>query len=120
MIGKGAGFADPLHYLPLPEGATRAVIVTPGRGGGRPGGLRDLETGQVASRAVLHGGSGDSGGHGGSGDSGGHGGSGTVAALADQGALETMAELETWPLFFLVGQGVPWPWLCARPPRQRL
>ncbi len=45
---------------------------------------------------------------------------GTVAALADQGALETMAELETWPLFFLVGQGVPWPWLCARPPRQRL
>ncbi len=45
---------------------------------------------------------------------------GTVAALADQGALETMAELETWPLFFLVGQGVPWPWLCARPPRQML
>ncbi len=45
---------------------------------------------------------------------------GTLAALADQGALETMAELETWPLFFLVGQGVPWPWLCARPPRQRL
>ncbi len=45
---------------------------------------------------------------------------GTVAALADQGALETMVELETWPLFFQVGQGVPWPWLCARPPRQRL
>ncbi len=41
VIGKGAGQADPWHYLPLPEGATRAVIVTPGRGGGRPGGLRD-------------------------------------------------------------------------------
>ncbi len=32
----------------------------------------------MASRAVPHGGSGDSGGHGGSGDSGGHGGSGDL------------------------------------------
>ncbi len=54
----------------------------------------------------------------------------TREAMADQGALETMAELETreaeqetWPLFFQVakvGQGAPWPWLWARPPRQRI
>ncbi len=33
VIGKGAGQTDPWHYLALPEGASSAVIVTPGRGG---------------------------------------------------------------------------------------
>ncbi len=37
---------------PLPIGASRAVRHRKGRGGGRSGGLKDLETGQVASRAV--------------------------------------------------------------------
>ncbi len=37
---------------PLPKGASRAVWHRKGRGGGRSGGLKDLETGQVASRAV--------------------------------------------------------------------
>ncbi len=31
---------------------------------------------------------------------------GTREAMADPGTREAMAELETWPLFFQVGQGV--------------
>ncbi len=37
---------------PFPLGASRTVWHRKGRGGGRSGGLKDLETGQVASRAV--------------------------------------------------------------------
>ncbi len=56
---------------PLPVGASRAVTVLPGRGGGCPGGQC-----RAGYWGGLQGGSGDSGGHGGSGDSGGHGGAG--------------------------------------------
>ncbi len=48
---------------------------------------------------------------------------GTREAMADPGTREAMAEQETRPLFFQVakvGQGAPWPWLWARPPRQRI
>ncbi len=40
------------HYPPLPIGASRAVRHRKGREGGHSGGLKDLETGQVTSRAV--------------------------------------------------------------------
>ncbi len=71
VLGEGAGQTDPWHYLPLPEGASCAVIVTPGRGVGA------LEAGDWQRLwGSLQGGSEDSGGHGGSGDSGGHGGTG--------------------------------------------
>ncbi len=48
---------------------------------------------------------------------------GTRETMADPGTREAMAEQETWPLFSQVanvGQGAPWPWLWARPPRQRI
>ncbi len=47
-------------------------------------------------------------------------------AMADPGTREAMADLEareTMAYFFwaaMVGQGSPWPWLWARPPRQRI
>ncbi len=49
-------------------------------------------------------------------------------AMADPGTREAMAGQEdmarkTMAYFFwaaMVGQGSPWPWLCARPPRQRI
>ncbi len=48
---------------------------------------------------------------------------GTREAMAEQETREAMAEQETQALFFQVakvGQGAPWPWLWARPPRQRI
>ncbi len=45
------------------------------------------------------------------------------ASRADPGTREAMAEQETQALLFQVAkvvQGVPWPWLWARPPRQRV
>ncbi len=95
--GSRTGRSVTLPPLPVPEGATHAVIVTPGRGGGRPGGLKDLETGQVASRAVSI--------------PGPMAGPGSPVSMADPGTREALAEQETWPLFFQVGQGAPWPWL---------
>ncbi len=47
--GKGR---KSLTLPPLPIGASRAVRHRKGRGGGHSGGLKDLETGQVTSRAV--------------------------------------------------------------------
>ncbi len=47
-------------------------------------------------------------------------------AMADPGLREAMADLEareTMAYFScaaMVGQGSPWPWLWARPPRQRI
>ncbi len=71
---------DTWHYLPLPEGEPRAIAITPGREGGRPGGwCRTGTLGKPSGRiwgSSDHGGTGDSGGQGGYGDSGGHGGSG--------------------------------------------
>ncbi len=40
------------------------------------------------------------------------------ASRAGQGTPGTMAGLEAREA--MVGQGSPWPWLCARPPRQRI
>ncbi len=96
MIGKGAVRNVTDRQIrditsPSRKARLRAVIVTPGRGGGRPGGLRDLETGQVASRAALHGGSGDSGGHGGSGSSGDHGGTGDLSLIFSGGSGSSVA-----------------------------
>ncbi len=48
---------------------------------------------------------------------------GTREAMAEQETREAMAEQETRALFFQVAklcQGAPWPWLWARPPRQRI
>ncbi len=73
VIRKGAGQTDPWQYLPLPEGTSCAVIVTPGRGGWAPWRLEIGRDSGDACRAGL----------------------GTPAAMADQGALEAMAELET-------------------------
>ncbi len=62
---------------PLPIGASRAVRHRKGRGGGHSGGLKDLETGQVTSRAVpVPGPMADPG---------------TPAAMADPGTLAAMA-----------------------------
>ncbi len=62
---------------PLPVGASRAVTVLPGRGGGCPGDqCRAGYWEGLQGGSGSHGGTGDSGGHGGAGDSGGHGGSG--------------------------------------------
>ncbi len=48
VIGEGEGQTDSWHYLPLPEGASRVITVTPGRGGvGALEASRDMETGQV-------------------------------------------------------------------------
>ncbi len=38
-------------------------------------------------------------------------GPGSPVSMADPGTREALAEQETWPLFFQVGQGAPWPWL---------
>ncbi len=52
METQGKGRQSLTLPPPLPIGASRAVQHRKGRGGGHSGGLKDLETGQVASRAV--------------------------------------------------------------------
>ncbi len=101
----GGGQTDPWHYLPLPEGASRAVTVTPGREGGRPGGwCRAGTLGKPPGRvwgSGDHSGTGDSGGQGRYGDSGGHGGSGASGGHGgiifwdglDRGAIVTLTKV---------------------------
>ncbi len=72
---------------PLPIGASRAVRHRKGRGGGRSGGLKDLETGQVTSRAVpVPGPMADPGTQAATADPG------IPAAMAEQGARAAMAD----------------------------
>ncbi len=76
----------------LPIGASRAVWHRKGRGGGRSGGLKDLETGQVASRAVpIPGPMADPGTPTAMVDQAAMVDPGTPAAMADQGARAAMA-----------------------------
>ncbi len=93
---QGKGRQSLLLPPPLPIGASRAVRHRKGRGGGRSGGLKDLETGQVASRAVpVPGPMADPGTQAATADPGTQAATadpGTQAATAEQGAQAAMAE----------------------------
>ncbi len=74
---------------PLPIGASRAVRHRKGRGGGHSGGLKDLETGQVTSRAVpVPGPTADPGTQAATADQAAMADPGILAAMADQAATE--------------------------------
>ncbi len=88
VIGKGVGQADPWHYPP-PEGATRAVIETPGRGVGALDGAEQTESqGDIEAPEGLGGASG-SGDWGGGGDPECRGGAGVTE---DKGRAEGKEE----------------------------
>ncbi len=78
---------------PLPIGASRAVRHRKGRGGGHSGGLKDLETGQVTSRAVpVPGPMADPGTQAATADQAAMADPGIPAAMAEQGARAAMAD----------------------------
>ncbi len=81
---------------PLPIGASRAVWHRKGRGGGHSGGLKDLETGQVTSRAVpVPGPTADPGTQAAMADQAATEGPGTEEAMAERGARAAMADRGT-------------------------
>ncbi len=84
------------HYPPFQEARPAPYDIERGGGGGRSGGLKDLETGQVASRAVpVPGPKADPGTQAATADPGTQAATadpGTQAATADLGTLAAMAD----------------------------